>query len=359
MPIADAAAAAIDASLHEAFAEACARHSPVQATYVLSGRRASIRVCGEQLAEKVHLPFAHLHRPGDAAAADITIDLWDPAATGVALPAPALEAVNAEGNPPVRVSVNGRYVGHRLRRTLVWLDRRCSRITGGVDLAAPLSLFETGRPLYFPLMLWLRDQRVQFVHSGMVERDGRGVILCGQGGSGKSTTSLLCLLAGMGFLGDDYVGLERTETGFVGHSLFASTYVEPEHLRRFPQLHPHAVHGSAPGEDKSVVLLSRLFPERLRASASIAAVLLPQVTGEAATRIEPATRGYALRRAAPSSILQLLAPEAGSLHRIASLIEAVPCFKVLLGRDMEHVAARIDELLCSLKPDPAAEARGR
>ncbi|HYC53551.1 MAG TPA: hypothetical protein VEL28_01230 [Candidatus Binatia bacterium] len=277
----------------------------------------------------------------------------------MALPNAALDAVDEHGNPPVRVSRNGRLVGHRLPRTLVWLDRRAARIAGAVDLGGPLSLFETGRPLYFPLMLWLRDQRIQFVHSGMVARNGRGVILCGQSGSGKSTTSLLCLLAGMDFLGDDYVGLEAHGGGFLGHSLFGSTYVEPDHLQRFPLLHPHAVHGSLPGEDKSVVLLSRILPERLCASAAIAAVLLPEVTGQAVTRIEPASRGYALRRAAPSSILQLLAPEAQSLHRIAALVAAVPCFKVMLGRDMDCIAARVEELLAGLRPDPAAGAGGR
>lgn len=322
--------------------------------YRLSGRVTRVRVVGDELARLLHLPFAHLEVDAAPSPA-LAIDLWDPAATGVETPAGSIEAIDPAMRPAVAVTSDGRLVGHRLTNTLTWLDRRASTITGSVDPSRGLTLFETGRPLYFPLMLWLRDRRVQFVHAGLVARGGDGLVLCGQGGSGKSTTTLLCLAAGFDFLGDDYVGLEPRDGGFVGHSLFCSTYLDPAGLRRFPDLDAHAVHGTTAEEDKSVVLVSRVWPERLAASARIRAVLLPEVSGEPVTRIEKASRGYALRRAAPSSILQLLAPEPSSLARISALVESTPCYRVALGRDRERIPVLLGELLTSLAASARAE----
>ncbi len=315
--------------------------------YLLSGRIARVRVVGDDLARRLHLPFAHLE-VDPVRAPDLAIDLWDPAATGVEAPRTSLEAIDPAMRPAIAVASDGRFVGHRLAHTLTWLDRRASSITGAVDPSLGLTLFETGRPLYFPLMLWLRDRRVQFVHAGLVAKGGDGLVLCGQGGSGKSTTTLLCLAAGFDFLGDDYVGLEERGGGFVGHSLFCSTYLDPAGLRRFPDLDAAAIHGSSVEEDKSVALVSEVWPGRLAPSARIRAVLLPEVSGEPTTRIEKASRGYALRRAAPSSILQLLAPEASSLARISALVETTPCYRVALGTDRERIPVLLDELLTSL-----------
>lgn len=336
--------------LARAFQVAASRSPVHERRYLLSGRSTRLRIVGEELARRVQLPFSHLEVFAEAEvdACELTIDLWDPSASGVSMPPASLDAVDLAMQPPIAVSADGRFVGHRLLHTLTWLDRRHHNITGAIDPSAGLMLFEIGRPLYFPLMLWLRDQRVQFLHAGMVARQGNGVILCGPSGSGKSTTSLLCLLSGFDFLGDDYIGVQQDAEGFSGHSLFGSTYVDAENLRRFPILDAHAIHGTGPGEDKSVVLLPEVMPERLAASARIRAVLLPEVTGQEQTSIEAASRGYALRRAAPSSILQLLAPDGAALQRISALIEGVPCYRVGLGRDREKIPARIQELLTTL-----------
>lgn len=345
----DVAARAVASEIDAAFDLAASRRRLRHRFYRLSGRLARVRIAGDRLAERVHAPFAHLEAANDGSDAELEIALWDPDDCEVAVPQAAMDAVDPDGQPPVSVSTDGRWVGHRLAHTLTWLDRARSRICGAAtaDPPDPLLLFELGRPLYFPLMLWLRDRKVQFVHSAMVARGDDGLLLCGQGGSGKSTTSLLAWRAGFRFLADDYIGLEQCGDLCRGHGLFSSTYVDEASLARFPELATHAVRGHRRGEDKAVVLLSTCFPERLAASARIRAVILPEVTGEASTRIEPATKGYALRRAAPSSILQLLAPERAALARIAALVEAVPCHRLLLGRDVERIPSLLGSLLPS------------
>jgi hypothetical protein len=50
-----------------------------------------------------------------------------------------------------------------------------------------------------------RVQQLVPLHAACVGRHGRGVLLMGESGSGKSTVSLLCLLAGFEFLSEDSV----------------------------------------------------------------------------------------------------------------------------------------------------------
>ena len=50
-----------------------------------------------------------------------------------------------------------------------------------------------------------RVQQLMPLHAACVGRDGHGVLLMGESGSGKSTVSLLCLLAGFEFLSEDSV----------------------------------------------------------------------------------------------------------------------------------------------------------
>ncbi len=53
-----------------------------------------------------------------------------------------------------------------------------------------------------------RVQRLVPLHAACVGRDGRGVLLMGASGSGKSTVSLLCLLSRLEFLSEDSVFVE-------------------------------------------------------------------------------------------------------------------------------------------------------
>ena len=50
-----------------------------------------------------------------------------------------------------------------------------------------------------------RTQRLAALHAASVGRDGRGVLLMGTSGSGKSTVALHCLLRGLDFLSEDAV----------------------------------------------------------------------------------------------------------------------------------------------------------
>lgn len=315
--------------------------------YTLAGRPARVRVLGSRLAEALDRPFRHLRR-GPAADADVRlfIDMWDEAETGMGVP--GIEAApDLAARGQVTASEDARILIHERAQTVAGFDRAARRVVGWVGDARHLTLYEQGRPLHSALLLWHQDRRVQPVHAGLVSLDGQGILLGGQGGSGKSTTALMCLKAGFQYQADDYVGVERTPDGYVGHSMYSSTHLEPHHIERFPWLQPHAIPGSLPGEDKSLVLLADAKPDGLSAQASIRALALPCVVDAEATRVRPASRLEALLRLAPSTLLQL--PHAcatpDGLGRLGDMVETIPTFWLELGRDMERIPDRVARLL--------------
>jgi hypothetical protein len=211
-----------------------------------------------------------------------------------------------------------------------------------------LTQYEVGRPLHSELMLWHKDRDVQAVHAGLIARDGVGVLIGGPGGAGKSTTALSCFDAGYQYIADDYVGLQRLPGGrFVGHSLYCSAHVSPEHLGHFPRLLPHAIPGRLAREDKCLVMLSDVCPSGLARTARIEAVALPRVVDCERTSIRPASKIASMLRLAPTSLLQL--PHGGLSVRqfdgLLGFLESVPTYWLELGRDLREIPKRVGEIL--------------
>ena len=301
----------------------------------VAGHRVILRVAGQDLAAALFRPL--LRAGGTELASTLTIELWDStAAPDVFVPTPRAD-LNTYGF--VTADSQGRFVTDHRPNGLLLLDRAENRIVGHYAGAKSLFLDERARPLHRLLSIWLGDRDVQFIHAGMVSGgEGTGVLLAGGGGAGKSTTSLLCLLAGYGFLSDDFVAFShRGRATPVAHCLFTSAVVQVHHLQRFPSLVAAAHKPNHAHEDKSIVFVEELLPGRVQASVPIRAILLPQVMRRSETRITPASSREALLKLAPSSVMLLPGGGPRALERLAGLVKAVPAFRLELGFDYERI----------------------
>lgn len=311
----------------------------------LAGRAVLLRIAGADLDAMVAPPLTHLAHDGGDAPPALRIDLWDEGDTGIPGPGCRVdETLGVDGE--VSVSRDGRLVDHRRARSRCLYDRDGGRIIGWSRFQGRACLYERGRPLHVPLALWHADVGAPVAHAALVAEHGRGVLLPGMGGSGKSTTALCCLEAGLSYLGDDYTALEeRAEGGFVGHSLYGSSHLEPHHLRRFPRLRDHARPPQDPREDKSLVLLPALYPGGFLPAAPIAAIALPRVADIRSTRARRCGAAEALRALAPSTILMIPGRGAAGLAALARLVAAVPAYRLELGRDLDSIAPAVRGLL--------------
>ena len=309
----------------------------LQRTFLLAGRPVRFLVRNAALAEVLLAPFEHL--PASSADPELTVTATD---SSLRLP-PA-----TDGFDSLRSSEDGRYVLHSPASSgAQWcFDRETSRLVGATGPASSQSLLERSKPLHPLLEFWLGQGRFQIIHAAMAACDGHGVLFAGFNGAGKSTCALCCLRGGLDFLGDDRIALEtRAEGPAIGHSLYCTTWLTPDHLARFPDLAPHGIAGDYPREPKHLLMVSRLFPRRFPASAPIRFVLLPHVTGAATTRLRPATRGEALRCLAPGCLLT--GPRLGQegLSSLARLIQHAECRWIELGSDLDSVSQVVQALV--------------
>ncbi|HUP01075.1 MAG TPA: hypothetical protein VM737_06090 [Gemmatimonadota bacterium] len=323
----------------------------VEASYVLGGAPVRFRVVGSRLAEEIERVLAHLALGGQAAEGDfragpaLTIDFWDAEAAGVPAPLrPVPEGLGPYGL--TQATADGRYVADIRGGTIAVLDRSNGRIAGGTVSVHDMYLDERARPFHRLLSLWIRTRGVQYMHSALVAAEDEGILLTGAGGSGKSTTSLLCLQDGFDFLGDDFIGLERRRAGgFVGHSLYGSTVVGLSALEDFPQFTSRAVPPNAPGEEKWLIYLNDIYPERMRREVEIRALAVAKVVGRERTEVRPVSRKEAMLGLAPSSLMLMTGAGTSSFEVLCDLAAAIPCYRLELGRDMHDIPGVVAELL--------------
>ena len=335
------------AALRDGFDRAAERHprALTESFYTFAGESVRVRIVGRALAEGLGQPFSHVRCDAlPAAPPRLTIDLWDENEEDV--PRQPRQPRERPGWSQITAdSPDGRFAAQRLPNTLTCLDRDAARIVGSIAWSDRIFIYERGKPLTRPLAFWHHDRDVPVIHAGLVASAGRGVLLAGRSGSGKSTVALAALCGGLQYLGEDYVGLQDAGDGsFVGHSLYGSAFLNTHHMARFPALAPHAI-GGPPADEKSLVLLSHVFPDRLRRAVAIRAVALPRVVDRDDSTVRPATRGQALLALAPSSLVTIPGSRPRGIDKLAGLVEQVPCYWLDLGSDLASLPDRLEELL--------------
>jgi hypothetical protein len=324
--------------LSAAFALAAERVGSVERVYSIAGLPVRVVAAGPKALDIVHRGLAHL-ATDHAGPADLLVEIWDTASSGIAVPElPPPEDATDPGNGDVRSAY------HMVPRILSVYQRDERRAVVWVPDATRVPSNELASPLRTLLHWWSRDRGLQFVHGGAVSVEGRGVLLAGPSGTGKSTAAISCLLGGLDYLGDDYVLVDGGARPAV-HSLFSAGKVQWSHIDAFPGLRPLIENKEELGVEKPLWFLERLFPTRMAASARAVAVLVPQVTGRRDTTIEPLRAAAALAALAPSTIVQLSGADQRSLSAIAAFLGRVPTYRLLSGTDLTGIARTVRAFL--------------
>jgi hypothetical protein len=249
----------------------------------------------------------------------------------------------------LRTDPKGQFIWTEKAGAVTWMDRRTNQIRGWRANGDAPPTHERSKPLSFLLSQWLYDRDVHVLHAGVSARGGHGVLVAGGSGIGKTTTVLACLLAGFDYLGDDQIAVQadpgNTPGTVIAHSLYHSARLEPRHLENFPELEPHALPSTDPLDNKSLLLLAELFPERIRASAVIRALVLPRVGAQAQTKIRPARRVEALTYMGRSSLMTPLGLGRRRSVRVLHILEHVPVYWLELGRELTTIPVALDQIL--------------
>ena len=205
------------------------------------------------------------------------------------------------------------------------------------QISYPLHTYQQCAPFVQILRAWLETKSVTVLHAAAIATKKAAALLIGRGGSGKSTTSLLGLQAGLDFLGDDYCAVSMKPKP-VAHSLYSSAKFHFENAERLRFLNPR----KNPDLEKAYVMLSQTHAPQLIPQALIKAVLLPTLGGQLGFEaVHPQTALLAL---APNSLFQLRSSHTG-FAQMSQLLRTVPCYRLYLGHSPAAIAPIITEFL--------------
>ena len=337
--------------------DAAAAGGAVQQWYRIGGHDVCVRTIPEQDARRLRPALGHLALPeATASAAGLTISTWN-GATPSAAPvlADLLRRLRAnwcaECGPRGEVlelhsiGISAIYNAGPNVLTVIDFERNRGWLLKLDDDTFPY--WEVGSPFRFLLHEWFAARGLQYVHGAAVGTEKGGVLLVGKGGSGKSTTALLCAAAGMQYAGDDYCLIDPARAW--AHSLYNTGKLKgPEDYARLPQLKGLSTNPDSferGGDGKGVYFLDAIWPDRVVAGMPLRAIVVPRITGQAASSVEPCSAFDALVAMLPSTVAQLPAASNEDCDRMVALAEKLPAYVLHIGTDIHGIPAALTTLL--------------
>ncbi|MBX3380192.1 MAG: hypothetical protein KF805_08845 [Phycisphaeraceae bacterium] len=215
----------------------------------------------------------------------------------------------------------------------------CAREAGRV------AYWESACPLRNMLHAWLARRNVFVLHAAAIGCESGGALLVGKGGSGKSTTSLVGLEAGMLYLGDDCCLGEIVEGRPTLHACYCSAKVCNDALPRLDGLDMRLGNPHRTPDEKAVLFLGGTHSAQLPQHLPLRAILLPKIAADRAAGLEPVTPGQALASLSPSTMMQLADADHRDLAFHAELARTVPAYRLFLNDDRAAIVGAMKSVL--------------
>ncbi|MBA1142506.1 phosphoenolpyruvate carboxykinase (ATP) [Mesorhizobium neociceri] len=207
--------------------------------------------------------------------------------------------------------------------------------------------WEPGSPLRVFLHWFYSARGMRLTHAGTLGRNGKGALLIGRGGSGKSGTVVDGMMHGLQSVGDDYVLLEPTDGFPTARPVFRTLKQNADGLRRLGLLETIGV-GRKENWQGKYEFFSEDLGVRMTPSLSIRALLVPHVAGTQHTGVTSISQAKAMLALAPSGLFQMPGERDSGVARFAALVRSLPCFGLALGSQSGDASRVIGDFLDAL-----------
>ena len=190
-------------------------------------RRVRLRFAGTRLADALLPALAEREDNEHDRPADVSIALWErDLSPQTPVPFPwTIEEIGPGGliRSPDQDRVLAIHETASGAVTLVHRDQ--NTVLYRVPSEPVIPWWERAAPLR-PALYWaLSNQHHHLVHAGAVGDHRGGVLLAGASGSGKTTVALAALQHGLGYLADDYILLNTTQTP-TAHAIYSTAKID-------------------------------------------------------------------------------------------------------------------------------------
>jgi hypothetical protein len=228
-------------------------------------------------------------------------------------------------------------VDRRARRGLVWFTAP-DRIASW-HVARPFLHIIKGLSLGTP---WTP------IHAASVVLNGKGILVVGQSGAGKTSIALTCALAGWDYLGDDAV-IVRSDPARVG-ALYSSARLRADTFDLFPQAMTASLGISDDAGEPKAELDMALLGRAACGEAEIRAIVVPLGINREPIRLRPLSRSDSLRKLMEATRQSIMGDEPAAFAKLAALVASVPSYTLEGCRDPAVLTGTLAQLLNRLVP---------
>ena len=303
----------------------CGAH--VEISRLIKVGAGTVKLCfaGEALFEKVYPAVEHLEAD-PALPQELTVHLFDTMSSGIELPeAPWTGKMATCRDKQLMVNNGGFHM----------LFNPASRVYSVIDTeektafyhgpdASMIPTFELSAPMRMIFHWWGREKGMHLIHSACAGSCGKGVLITGRGGAGKSTMALSLAMEGLEYVGDDYVFITGDPVP-KALSIYNSAKINPDMIEKLqlPLGYLENVHEL--GTEKGLIYLNKHYRKSLVRELGISAVLIPEANGDPKRKRIPPFMAFA--EMASSTIFQMPGSGSQTLSEIRSVLNGIPAFK--------------------------------
>lgn len=216
--------------------------------------------------------------------------------------------------------------------------------------------FRVAHAMVVPTLQDLVERRgLSSLHAAAVASRGRGVLLCGDTGSGKSTTALALVAQGFDFLTDNDAYLELARGAVRVRSRGTRVGLRPAAARLLPgapALARFPLRGRG-AQRKRQVDPGAMWPRACRSAATVRLLLFPRVGRGGRSRLRPLSPTEALSRLLDSYPLggsvRGVIPDGWAqqrrFERLSQLVASAPAYALDLAPELVTLGEQVRELL--------------
>lgn len=310
-----------------------------------------LRFAGKQMMPIILPAIEHLVEDIPSCSPIYLIDIWDSTSTSTDFPKSPCDkdAIKVRGELTGFLSDRFETAFFPHARMLTLLDHQQNYgIVCFVD-SRDIPAFELACPLRGVFSWILRRNQMAMVHAAGVGSQDGCVLIGGNSGSGKSSTSLRALIGGMTYFGDDICAISFQDNVPKIHGIYSSGKVLSSNLHNFPSLKT-SLHGHYEEEyEKEIFFFNQAFHSFLGKNGQLSAVIIPYQDSTIPIGFDQLPFANALSIICSSS--KLLFPDAKNetFILLRAIFHHIPCFRFNLGPDPSRIASTLAAFISRLK----------
>ena len=199
---------------------------------------------------------------------------------------------------------------------------------------------------HFVLAELLKRKKMFTLHATAMEYHGRGVLIPGYSGCGKTTSLLSLLRSGYRYLSDEHPILRDSGTHLELLAAPMNINVTEQTIAMFPELREALPGLLRQGTYKKSFQMEDLFFGSLGRTCQPAMILFPHVTDMPHSCLEPLAKSRALEALLPqSSVVHDEDQARQEFHALSKLVQQAACYRLHFGQDVLDLPQLISPLL--------------